>query len=60
MSMAHGIGLTERVLEVNVRSNPVNAEQRAGLAEDSDNLLDLTMAYSLADAAKYYQCPGLE
>lgn len=41
-------------------SYPVYAEQRAGLAEDADDLLDLAMAYPLADAAKHHQCPRLE
>lgn len=42
------------------RSHPVYAEQRAGLAEDADDLLDLAMAHPLADATKHHQSPWLE
>lgn len=42
------------------RSYPVYAEQRAGLAEDADDLLDLAVAHPLADATKHHQCPRLE
>lgn len=41
-------------------SHPVYAEQRAGFAEDSNDLLDLTVAHSLTDAAKHHQRSGLE
>ncbi len=41
-------------------SHPVYAEQRTGLAEDSDDLLDLAVAHSLADAAKHHQSSGLQ
>lgn len=45
---------------MNVRSHPVDAEQRAGLAEDSDDLLDLAVANPLTDAPKHHQRSGLE
>lgn len=45
---------------MNVCSHPIYAEQRAGLAEDSDDLLYLAMAHPLADAAKNHQCSWLE
>lgn len=41
-------------------THPVYAEQRAGLAEDSDDLLDLAVAHPLTDAAKHHQRSGLE
>lgn len=41
------------------RSYPVYAEQRAGLAEDADDLLNLAVTHPLADATKHYQCPRL-
>lgn len=43
-----------------MRSHPVYAEQRTGLAEDSDDLLDLAVAHPLTDAAKHHQRSGLE
>lgn len=45
---------------MNVHSHPVYAEQRAGLAEDSDDLFDLAVAHSLTDAAKHHQRSRLE
>lgn len=57
------LSVRQTVLEVVcvcVHSHPVYAEQRAGLAEDSDDLLDLTMAHSLTDAAEHHQSSGLE
>lgn len=41
-------------------SHPVYAEQRAGLAEDADDLLDLAVAHPLTDATKHHQSSGLE
>lgn len=43
-----------------VRSHPVYAEEWAGLAEDSDDLLDLAVAHPLTNTAKHHQCSGLE
>lgn len=40
--------------------HPVYAEQRAGLAEDADDLLDLAVAHPLTDAAEHHQSSGLE
>lgn len=45
---------------VNVDAHSVYAQQRAGLAEDPDDLLDLTMAHSLTDASKHHQGSGLK
>lgn len=45
---------------MNVHSYPVDAEERAGFAEDSDDLLDLAVAYPLTNTAKHHQRPGLE
>ena len=45
---------------MNICSHPVYAEQRACLAEDSDDLLDLAMAHSLTDAAEHHKCSRLE
>ena len=45
---------------MDLRSHPVDAEQRAGLAEDPDDLLDLTVAHPLTDAAEHHQRSGLE
>ena len=39
---------------------PVNAEEWTGLAEDTDDLFDLTVGHSLTDAAKHHQRPGLQ
>lgn len=41
-------------------SDPVDAQQRAGLAEDADDLLDLVVGHPLADAAKHHQSSGLQ
>lgn len=46
--------------QVSAPSDPVYAEERAGLAEDSDYLLDLTVADPLTDATKHHEGSGLE
>lgn len=42
------------------RSHPIYAEQGAGLAENSNDLLYLAVAYSLTDTAKHHQCSWLQ
>lgn len=53
MFIGHSIDLIES-------SHPVYAEQRAGLTEDSDDLLDLAMTHPLTNTAKHHERSGLE
>ena len=41
-------------------THPVDAEQRAGLTEDTDDLFYLTVGHRFADATKHNQSPWLE